>query len=79
MFSNLKLICEEQLKGNYHIEVIDILRSPQSARDDQILAVPTVVRKFPMPVRSIVGDLSNTQRVLEGLDLIDYRKLKDAQ
>jgi circadian clock protein KaiB len=69
-FSNLKLICEEQLKGKYHIEVIDLLKNPQLARDKQILAVPTLVRKLPKPVRSIIGDLSDRQRVLVGLDLV---------
>ena len=68
-FNNLKVICEEQLKGQYHIEVIDLLKNPQLARDDQILTVPTLVRRLPLPVRSIVGDLSNTERVLVGLDL----------
>ncbi len=68
-FSNLKLICEEQLKGKYHIEVIDLLKNPQLARDNQILAIPTLVRKLPQPVRNIIGDLSNTERVLVGLDL----------
>jgi len=67
--NNLKLICEEQLKDKYHIEVIDILKQPQIAHDDQILAVPTLVRKLPLPVRNIIGDLSNTERVLVGLDL----------
>jgi circadian clock protein KaiB len=68
-FNNLKLICEEQLKGKYHIEVIDLLKNPRLARDNQILAVPTLVRKLPLPVRKIIGDLSNTERVLVGLDL----------
>jgi len=68
-FNNLKIICEEQLKGKYHIEVIDLLKNPQLARDNQILAVPTLVRKLPLPVRNIIGDLSNTERVLVGLDL----------
>jgi circadian clock protein KaiB len=67
--NNLKLICEEQLKGKYHIEVIDLVKNPQLARDNQILAVPTLVRKLPLPVRNIIGDLSNTERVLVGLDL----------
>jgi circadian clock protein KaiB len=66
---NLKLICEEQLKGKYKLEVIDLLKRPQLARDDQILAVPTLVRKLPQPVRNIIGDLSDTARVLVGLDL----------
>ena len=69
-FNNLKLICEEQLKGKYQIEVIDLLKSPQLARDHQILAVPTLVRQLPLPVRNIIGDLSDTERVLVGLDLM---------
>jgi circadian clock protein KaiB len=73
---NLKLICEEQLKGKYHIQVIDLLKNPQLARDDQILAIPTLVRKLPVPVRNIIGDLSNTERVLVGLDLIAHDALK---
>ncbi len=68
--NNLKLICEEQLRGKYHLEVIDILKKPQLARDNQVLAVPTLVRKLPLPVRNIIGDLSNTERVLVGLDLL---------
>jgi circadian clock protein KaiB len=67
--NNLKSICEEQLKGKYHIEVIDLLKKPQLGRDDQILAIPTLKRKLPLPVRLIIGDLSNTERVLVGLDL----------
>jgi circadian clock protein KaiB len=68
-FANLKKICEEHLAGEYHIEVIDLLKKPQLARGDQIVAVPTLVRKLPEPVRKIIGDLSNTERVLVGLDL----------
>ncbi|MCG6533484.1 MAG: circadian clock protein KaiB [Syntrophales bacterium LBB04] len=68
-FSNLKKICEEHLKGRYRIEVIDILENPRLARGDQILALPTLVRKLPGPIRKIIGDLSNTERVLIGLDL----------
>lgn len=68
-FNNLKRICEEQLKGKYQIEVIDLIENPQLSRDDQILAVPTLVRKLPFPVRKIIGDLSNTERVLVGLDI----------
>ena len=68
-FNNLKLICEEQLKGKYHIEVIDLLKNPQLGRDDQILAIPTLMRKLPLPVRHIIGDLSDTERVLVGLDI----------
>jgi len=66
---NLKKICEEHLAGKYSIEVIDLLKNPKLASGDQILAVPTLVRKLPEPVRKIIGDLSNTERVLVGLDL----------
>jgi len=68
-FANLKKICEEQLKGKYRIEVIDLLINPQLGNEDQILALPTLVRKLPVPVRKIIGDLSDTERVLVGLDL----------
>jgi len=68
-FDNLKKICEEHLAGRYQIQVVDLLENPQLARGDQILAVPTLVRKLPLPVRRIIGDLSNTERVLIGLDL----------
>ncbi len=68
-FANLKKICEEHLEGKYRIEVIDLLQSPQLAGGDQIIAVPTLVRKLPQPVRRIIGDLSNTEKVLVGLDL----------
>jgi circadian clock protein KaiB len=67
--ANLERICEERLKGQYRIEVIDLLRNPQLARGDQILAVPTLVRKLPTPVKKIIGDLSNKERVLVGLDI----------
>jgi circadian clock protein KaiB len=73
---NLKLICEEKLKGKYNINVIDLLKNPQIARDDQILAVPTLVRKSPLPVRNVIGDLSNTERVLIGLGIIERNALK---
>jgi circadian clock protein KaiB len=69
-FANLKKICEEQLKGKYSIEVIDLLKNPQLGAADQIFALPTLVRKLPVPVRKIIGDLSNTERVLIGLDLL---------
>ncbi|OFX38169.1 MAG: circadian clock protein KaiB [Bacteroidetes bacterium GWE2_41_25] len=69
-FTNLKKICEEQLDGKYSIEVIDLLVNPQLGNEDQILALPTLVRKLPVPVRKIIGDLSNTERVLVGLDLL---------
>ena len=68
-FDNLKKLCEEHLAGQYRIEVIDLLRDPKLARGDQIVAVPTLVRKLPQPVRKIIGDLSNRERVLVGLDL----------
>jgi circadian clock protein KaiB len=68
-FRNLKEICEEYLKGQYHIEVVDLMENPTLARGDQILAVPTLVRKLPQPIRKIIGDLSNTERVLVGLDI----------
>ena len=66
---NLRRICDEHLPGKYRIEVIDLLKNPQLARGDQIIAVPTLVRKLPTPVRKIIGDLSNTTKVLVGLDL----------
>jgi circadian clock protein KaiB len=69
-FANLKKICEEQLYGKYSIEVIDLLINPQLGNEDQIFALPTLVRKLPVPVRKIIGDLSNTERVLVGLDLL---------
>ena len=69
-FANLKKICEEYLVGRYKIEVIDLLKDPQLAGDDQILAVPTLVRELPAPVRKVIGDLSNTERLLIGLDLL---------
>ena len=68
-FQNIKNICEEYLKGQYHIEVVDLMENPTLARGDQILAVPTLVRKLPQPIRKIIGDLSNTERVLVGLDI----------
>jgi len=66
---NLRRACDEHLAGQYTIEVIDLLENPRLAADDQILAVPTVVRKLPQPIRKIVGDLSDTERVLVGLQL----------
>jgi|SRR5438552_7824619 len=66
-FANLKRICEQYLADRYQIEMIDLLKNPALARTDQILAVPTLVRRVPVPVRKIIGDLSNTQRVLAGL------------
>ena len=72
-FANLKKICEEHLAGEYHIEVIDVLKKPQLASGDQILAIPTLVRKLPEPIRKIIGDLSDTERVLVGLNLREQK------
>jgi circadian clock protein KaiB len=69
-FANLKRICEEHLQGRYRIEVIDLLKNPTLARGDQILAVPTLVRRLPPPVKKIIGDFTNTERVLVGLNLV---------
>jgi circadian clock protein KaiB len=67
--TNLKRYCEEHLKGQYKIEVIDLLEKPQLAEGDQILAIPTLVRKVPEPIRKIIGDLSNEEKVLVGLNI----------
>jgi circadian clock protein KaiB len=66
---NLKKICEEHLDGRYHIQVVDLLKNPELARGDQIFAIPTLVRQLPVPIRQILGDLSNVERALVGLDL----------
>lgn len=68
-FANLKNICEEHLQGKYQIEVIDLLQNPSLAQGDQILALPTLVRRLPQPIKKIIGDLSDTERVLVGLDI----------
>jgi circadian clock protein KaiB len=68
-FDNLKKLCEEHLAGRYEIEVVDLLQNPQLARGDQIVAIPTLVRQLPPPIRKIIGDLSNTERTLVGLQL----------
>ncbi len=68
-FANLKRICEKHLGDRYRIEVVDLMKNPELAKGDQIFAIPTLVRKLPEPVRKIIGDLSNTERVLVGLDL----------
>jgi circadian clock protein KaiB len=68
-FANLRKFCEEHLKGQYSIEVIDLVKNPQLAEGDQILAVPTLVRRLPTPIKKMIGDLSNTERVLVGLDM----------
>jgi circadian clock protein KaiB len=68
-FANLKKICDEHLAGKYRIEVIDLLKNPQLAKGDQIIALPTLVRRLPEPIKKIIGDLANTERVLVGLDI----------
>lgn len=68
-FANLKKICEEHLAGRYRIEIVDLLKNPRLAKGDQIIAVPTLVRQLPPPVKKIIGDLANTERVLVGLDV----------
>ena len=68
-FANLKKICEEHLAGKYTIEIIDLLKNPQLAAGDQIVAIPTLVRHLPVPIKAIIGDLSNVERTLVGLDL----------
>ena len=68
-FDNLNRICEEHLAGQYRLEVIDLLKHPKLSKEDQILAIPTVVRRLPPPLRKLIGDLSNTERVLVGLQL----------
>ena len=67
--ANLKRFCEEHLEGKYRIEVVDLVQDPKLARSDQILAIPTLVRRLPEPIRKIIGDLSNSERVLVGLDV----------
>ena len=66
---NLQKICEEHLKGRYHIEVVDLMKNPQLAAGEQIFAVPTLIRKLPEPVKKLIGDLSSTEKVLIGLDM----------
>jgi circadian clock protein KaiB len=68
-FANLRALCERYLPGKYEIEIVDLLQRPQLARGDQIVAIPTLVRKLPEPIRKIVGDLSNTEKTLVGLQL----------
>jgi len=68
--ANLKAVCEQYLKGRYHLEVVDIYRRPELLSRDQIVAVPTLIKKLPLPLRLLVGDLSRTEQVLQGLDLV---------
>ena len=72
---NLKKYCEDHLKGQYRIEVIDLLKKPQLAEGDQIFALPTLVRKVPVPIRKIIGDLSNEEKVLVGLNIVPVKKV----
>ena len=73
-FANLKRICEEHLAGEFEIEVIDLIENPRLANEDQIVAIPTLVRKLPEPIRKIIGDLSDTERTLVGLQLRSSQK-----
>jgi circadian clock protein KaiB len=75
-FQHLKQICEEHLQGRYSIEVIDLLKNPTLASGDQIIAIPTLVRQLPPPVKKIIGDLTNTERVIVGLNLVPVPKAK---
>ena len=70
-FANLQMICNEHLKGQYSIKVIDLLKNPKLAKGDQIVAIPTLVRRLPEPIKKIIGNLSNKERVLVGLDLVE--------
>ena len=70
---NLKRICEEHLSGRYSIEIVDLLKNPRLAKDDQIVAIPTLVRQLPPPLRKIIGDLSDTERALVGLQLVQRK------
>ena len=74
---NLRKICEEHLPDDYELEVIDIYKDPEAAREAQIIAAPTLVKKLPEPIRKFVGDLSNTQKILVGLDIYQRQDLKD--
>lgn len=78
-FANLKRICEEHLKGSYKIVIIDLLKNPQLAKGDQIVAVPTLVRQLPPPMKRLIGDLANTERVLIGLDIKPASKKRSEQ
>jgi circadian clock protein KaiB len=75
-FEHLKRICEEHLQGRYSIEVIDLLKNPTLASGDQIIAIPTLVRQLPPPVKKIIGDLTNTERVVVGLNLVPIMQQK---
>jgi circadian clock protein KaiB len=77
-FANLKKICEEYLAGQYRIEIVDLLKNPRLAKGDQIIAISTLVRQLPPPVKKIIGDLANTERVLVGLDVRPANERKGA-
>lgn len=74
-FTNLKKICDEYLEGLYSIHTVDLLKNPRLAKGDQIVAIPTLVRKLPPPLKKIIGDLSNREKVLMGLNIVDRRKI----
>lgn len=73
-FGNLKKICDEYLEGRYSIEAVDLLKNPRLAKGHQIVAIPTLVRRLPPPLKKIIGDLSNREKVIVGLNLVDERK-----
>jgi circadian clock protein KaiB len=73
-FANLKRLCDEHLAGEFEIELIDLIENPRLAKDDEIVAIPTLVRKLPQPIRKIIGDLSDTERTLVGLQLRSFKK-----
>ena len=77
--SNLEKICREYLKGRYELEVIDLFQRPALAKDEQIIAAPTLIKKLPLPFRRIIGDMSNKEKVLLGLDLKELKNIKDAR
>jgi circadian clock protein KaiB len=72
---NIKKICEEHLKGHYELEVVDLYQKPNLAQGEQIIAAPTLIKKLPLPLRRIIGDMSNTERVLVGLDLREVKEM----
>ncbi len=74
-FVNLKKICDEYLEGRYSIDAVDLLKNPKLAKGDQIVAIPTLVRKLPPPLKKIIGDLSNREKVIVGLNLVDERRM----
>lgn len=76
-FERLKTMCEEHIPGKYHIEVIDLMKDPQLAEGDQIVAIPTLVRKLPPPIRKIIGDLSDTERALVGLQIREVASTRE--